>query len=343
MTDANISVARKFADRYANDLENYREKDESLKTQRVNVNEIYNSTLRQAKIAEDYIESNLLSGEKKLLSLRDAFIHHLDSRQIPGILYMTSFRIIFVPDARELEILSSTNSCIYSWLDIPLSCIEKIDKERKTNIRCNSFTVTLTCKDVRMYRITFLCKPSTVISSPSDPLAHSETDIERAVHVMATYAFPVNAKFENANLLFAFDHEQAITSNTNLLSYPSIESYDPVIEFNRQGIMDFPSTFWRLSIANAEYKLCDSYPKILIVPKQFSDEDLFGVAAFRSGGRLPTLCWGERITGASIWRSSQPKTGMSGSCLLDERYLDAISQVSTAYPKPILNPISTFL
>jgi hypothetical protein len=83
-----------------------------------------------------------------------------------------------------------------------------------------------------------------------------------------------------------------------------------------------------------DFRICDSYPKVIVVPKQLTDDDVKVVAHFRSGGRLPVLCWGDKVTMASIWRSSQPKAGVSGSCALDEKYLDIIAKSSLQHAVP---------
>ncbi len=102
-------------------------------------------------------------------------------------------------------------------------------------------------------------------------------------------------------------------------------------EFIRQGVLDENGKtplhgHWRLTSANWEYRLCDTYPRQIVVPVRISDDDLSVVANFRSGRRLPALTWGRPGTAASIWRSSQPKTGVSGTCPQDELILDLIAQ-----------------
>lgn len=208
----------------------------------------------EVKRAEEYFEENLLNGEKKLLNLRDAYLL-MENRQLPGILYMTSYRIIFIPDDKEMEAMVSINACIHSWLDIPLCCIDKIEKERKMkDIRYNSFSLTLHCKDVRTYNISIMCKPSTVISSPTDPLTNCEADVERAIQLITHYTFP-NSRLDH---VFAFDHGHGKVS-----PYPRLEPYDPLVEFTRQGIMenDF-SCAWRISTANMEYRFLFFSPQV---------------------------------------------------------------------------------
>ena len=80
------------------------------------------------------------------------------------------------------------------------------------------------------------------------------------------------------------------------------------------GDSPWPSP-WRLTTgANAHFRLAPSYPDVLVVPQGVTDAALGAVAAFRSEQRLPTLTWGRRFGGlhaGSIWRSSQPKVGVS--------------------------------
>lgn len=43
---------------------------------------------------------------------------------------------------------------------------------------------------------------------------------------------------------------------------------------------------WRISYTNVDFKLCNSYPKMLVVPACISDDTLLNVASFRSSRRL---------------------------------------------------------
>ncbi|XP_041972459.1 myotubularin-related protein 4 isoform X3 [Aricia agestis] len=81
---------------------------------------------------------------------------------------------------------------------------------------------------------------------------------------------------------------------------------------------------WRITVANADYKLCPSYPQLLIVPASICDEDLDSVARFRAMRRMPAVVWRHRGTGAVIARSSQPEVGWLGwRSSEDERLLAA--------------------
>ena len=38
-------------------------------------------------------------------------------------------------------------------------------------------------------------------------------------------------------------------------------------------------------------RLCETYPKLLVVPKAMTDEELKVVSKFRSKGRIPAIVW----------------------------------------------------
>lgn len=132
--------------------------------------------------------------------------------------------------------------------------------------------------------------------------------------------------------LFAFSHSLP----SEPLHLTQVDHYDPIQEFSRLGITDEglagELSPWRLSAANSDYKLCDTYPQVLVMPRRMTDDEVIAVAQFRSGRRLPVMCWGDKDTGATMWRSAQPKAGVSGSCAQDEKFLEIISQ-SCAYKK----------
>ncbi|TRY88057.1 hypothetical protein DNTS_000039 [Danionella cerebrum] len=102
-------------------------------------------------------------------------------------------------------------------------------------------------------------------------------------------------------------------------------------DFNRMGI---PSNLWHITAANHEYRLCETYPSELYVPKSASPAVIVGSAKFRSRGRLPVLSYFHRDTSASICRSSQPLSGFSARSSEDEQMLQAIMRS---------NPVSDFM
>ncbi|KAJ6636385.1 Myotubularin-related protein 3, partial [Pseudolycoriella hygida] len=69
---------------------------------------------------------------------------------------------------------------------------------------------------------------------------------------------------------------------------------------------------WRISQANIDFKLCPSYPRLLLVPCCISEASLQNVAAFRSSRRIPAVVWRHKSSGAILARCSQPEVGWLG-------------------------------
>lgn len=69
---------------------------------------------------------------------------------------------------------------------------------------------------------------------------------------------------------------------------------------------------WRISDINKDFELCNTYPRFLILPFSFKDEDLDSVAKFRYFRRIPTAVWRHIKNGCFIVRSSQPTVGWFG-------------------------------
>lgn len=69
---------------------------------------------------------------------------------------------------------------------------------------------------------------------------------------------------------------------------------------------------WRISDINKDFELCNTYPRFLIVPSSFRDDDLESVAKFRYFRRIPTAVWRHIKNGCFIVRSSQPTVGWFG-------------------------------
>ncbi|XP_037727167.1 myotubularin-related protein 4 isoform X2 [Drosophila subpulchrella] len=83
---------------------------------------------------------------------------------------------------------------------------------------------------------------------------------------------------------------------------------------------------WRISTANADFKLCPSYPPKLLVPCCITDEMLHNVANFRGSRRLPAVVWRHQKSGAILARCSQPEVGWLGwRNTRDEQLLKALA------------------
>lgn len=95
-------------------------------------------------------------------------------------------------------------------------------------------------------------------------------------------------------------------------------------EYARMGV---PNHEWNSTKVNANYEICDTYPRILHTPTSASDQVIRGSANFRSRGRLPVLSYLHN-NGASICRCSQPLTGLNARSLEDEELFDHITKTN---------------
>ncbi|XP_007174084.1 myotubularin-related protein 7 isoform X2 [Balaenoptera acutorostrata] len=96
-------------------------------------------------------------------------------------------------------------------------------------------------------------------------------------------------------------------------------------EYKRMGL---PNNYWQLSDVNRDYRVCDSYPTQLYVPKSATAPIIVGSSKFRSRRRFPALSYYYKDNHVSICRSSQPLSGFSARCLEDEQMLQAIRKAS---------------
>ncbi|XP_028712423.1 myotubularin isoform X5 [Peromyscus leucopus] len=168
---------------------------------------------------------------------------------IKGRVYITNYRLYL----RSLE----TDSALI--LDVPLGVISRIEKMGGATSRGeNSYGLDITCKDLRNLR--FALKQE----------GHSRRDM---FEVLTRYAFPLAHSLP----LFAFLNEEKFNVDGWTV-------YNPVEEYRRQGL---PNHHWRITFINKCYELCDTYPALLVVPYQTSDDDLRRVATFRSRNRIP--------------------------------------------------------
>jgi len=93
------------------------------------------------------------------------------------------------------------------------------------------------------------------------------------------------------------------------------------------------SNDFRYSKINVEFKFCETYPRILVVPKSVSDEDLRAVGDFRSKHRIPVVSWikyDNKTYRAALLRSSQPLVGLTlKKNENDEAYLNTFYKLNS--------------
>ncbi|XP_028999161.1 myotubularin-related protein 7b isoform X1 [Betta splendens] len=96
---------------------------------------------------------------------------------------------------------------------------------------------------------------------------------------------------------------------------------DLMADYKRMGV---PNNLWVTTAANSEYRVCDTYPSEVFVPKSATPAVIVCSSRFRSRGRFPALTYFHQDTLAAVCRCSQPLSGFSGRCQEDELMLQAI-------------------
>ncbi|XP_042315158.1 myotubularin-related protein 6 [Sceloporus undulatus] len=122
--------------------------------------------------------------------------------------------------------------------------------------------------------------------------------------------------------LYAFSYNPKQKETQRIQGWQFI---DLTAEYNRMGV---PNSDWQLSDANRDYKICETYPRELYVPRSASKPIIVGSSKFRSKGRFPVLSYYHKDNEAAICRCSQPLSGFSARCLEDEHMLQAISKAN---------------
>ncbi|PNF22377.1 Myotubularin-related protein 2 [Cryptotermes secundus] len=229
----------------------------------------------------------LLPGEKVQGVAREVTYLCPYSGPARGVLSVTNYKLHFRSMDRDTP----------NVLDVPLGVVSRIEKVGGASSRGeNSYGIEVFCKDMRNLRF-----------------AHKQENHSRrnVFEKLQQYAFPLSHKLP----LFAFEYSETFPEN-------GWSVHEPVAELKRMGV---PNDMWKISKINENYEICDSYPTVLAVPAQATDDDLRAVAAFRSRGRIPVLSWIHPESQATITRCSQPLVGVSGKrSREDERYIQLI-------------------
>eukprot|EP00929_Paragymnodinium_shiwhaense_P102213 TRINITY_DN65409_c0_g1_i1.p1 TRINITY_DN65409_c0_g1~~TRINITY_DN65409_c0_g1_i1.p1 ORF type:complete len:901 (+),score=109.13 TRINITY_DN65409_c0_g1_i1:69-2705(+) len=259
---------------------------------------------------------DLLPGEKVYHAVKEGvLLTYSPFCETNGRLLVTNYRLRFqVPKGTLRDDLGWMMERQY--LDVPMGTVEELKAEKRTSeAGALQMRARIVTKDFRNISI--------LVESVSDLIV-----IEDAV-----------AAFSQTGNLFAFSHAAALLAS----GAPRDEGkdawgiYDPHAEYARMGVetpfASAPSCPWKVTDANVEYRICDSYPAWLVMPRGFAVQDIQAVASFRKRGRLPTLSWsaGEKGKFASVWRSSQTTEGFMGkTCPIDERLLKTLRESSDA-------------
>lgn len=201
-----------------------------------------------------------------------------------GNLYITATHLIFV----ETEDRNET------W--ILHSLLSSIEKQ---NVSSVGTPIQIKCKNFQS--ITFIIPKEKDAFEVVSSLNHLSAP--SSIHEL--YCFNYSASNES------------FQSNSQL----GWSKFDLKNEFRRQGV---PNKQWSISSINQDYSICDTYPKVLVVPSSATKDMIIGSAKFRSKGRLPVLTYYYHKNGSTICRCSQPLAGFNARCEEDESLLNCI-------------------
>ncbi|XP_058455879.1 myotubularin-related protein 3 isoform X2 [Malaya genurostris] len=211
-----------------------------------------------------------------------------------GVLALSNYRLFLLKNSTGAE------------TSVPLGLIES------TQVR-DLFHLIVNCKDASTVKCSFLT---------SEQCSEWQRRITLSIGIPETlealFAFPFHA--------WASESPTLNQDNEWYGRLQRVGNYDDDfrkeverLQFDLQGA-------WRISHVNAEFKLCPSYPRLLLVPACISDDTLQNVASFRSSRRIPAVVWRHERTGAVIARCSQPEVGWLGwRNSKDEQLLKALS------------------
>ncbi|KAG8136869.1 hypothetical protein E2320_005428 [Naja naja] len=85
--------------------------------------------------------------------------------------------------------------------------------------------------------------------------------------------------------LYAFSYNPKQNEEERVRGWQIIDLTE---EYDRMGV---PNSEWQLSDANHNYKICETYPRDLYVPRSASKPIIVGSSKFRSKGRFPVLSY----------------------------------------------------
>ncbi|OQS03516.1 myotubularin, partial [Thraustotheca clavata] len=232
-----------------------------------------------------------------------------------GFLCLTTYRLLFVPHPKTM---TST------LIEIPLCNIAEIllQDERANMSTISSVGYSLGIneypKDLEniKHHLEIACKNFLIVRfevAPTFGMSYLYTrllDALDSVHQTAplAFAFPDSVSADDA-----MDVESLIEKDMIRLGILSTNSRDP--------------GFFRLSRLNHVFRVCPTYPTVLVVPRAISESDIQSIGHFRAKGRVPVVTYRHAETNAVLVRCSQPLVGLRRRrCTRDELYIRLLQE-----------------
>ncbi|XP_056302767.1 myotubularin-related protein 1b isoform X3 [Danio aesculapii] len=244
------------------------------------------SALREGNKQAQMEEAPRIPGETIKAIVKDVMYICPFSGVIRGTLTITDFKLYFKSLTRDSPFV----------LDVNLGAVSRLESIAVQSHGDNTQGLEIVCKDLRTPRFAYK--------------KEGQNNLEM-FKILSKYAFPLSHNLP----LFAFKYRETFPED-------GWKIYDPVAEYKRQGI---PNESWIISKVNSGYEVCETYPALLVLPSNVTEDELKRVAAFRAKRRFPVLSWIHPESQAAIVRCGQPQVGPSDRrCREDERYLQTI-------------------
>ena len=287
-----------------------------------NVNDViainpYNIQSRKdTKPDDDFMKGfTLINGETPVEWERCGIM--LDTQEFQCKALITQYRIVIIPHFSSTNLSQSLTSMTYvslfpeGYFSLP---IHKIATCEKTIDKANTFqySILISSNDGRDFELIFKI-------GQNESFYYSLSSL-------------VQSKQQPTYSTFAVKYNTGATYEED-----GWNIYVPEQEYARQGLRNLdtitsqdPTKLFRRTAMNEMYALCETYPKFLITSAHITDEELKLASAYRTKNRIPSLAYFFYKNNATIWRSSQVKSGITNNRnAYDEKLLSFISQISS--------------
>ncbi|XP_073790620.1 myotubularin-related protein 1b isoform X5 [Danio rerio] len=231
------------------------------------------SALREGNKQAQMEEAPRIPGETIKAIVKDVMYICPFSGVIRGTLTITDFKLYFKSLTRDSPFV----------LDVNLGAVSRLESIAVQSHGDDTQGLEIVCKDLRTPRFAYK--------------KEGQSNLEM-FKILSKYAFPLSHNLP----LFAFKYRETFPED-------GWKIYDPVAEYKRQGL---PNESWIISKVNSGYEVCETYPALLVLPSNVTEDELKRVAAFRAKRRFPVLSWIHPESQAAIVRCGQPQAKDGG-------------------------------
>ena len=260
---------------------------------------------------KDFLKGfELINGEKTINWSRCMI--KLEKGPYPCKVLLTEYRLYIIPELDK----SYSNYFPKNYFSLLIHKIKKINRIQKP--QTFEFILEITMNDERNILLVFKDGINFIEDLPQN--------LSRLLSNLETPLF--------SQLAFQYN------KNNPLYKKPNFEDgwnlYNAEKEYQRMGLTEITyaqdqNKLFRKTSLNENYLLCSTYPTFLITVAAINDNDVREAAQFRTKQRLPILSYYYYNSRGTIWRSSQPKTGISGNrSVFDEELLNKIIEIGNS-------------